>query len=58
MLQHVTTGRRDTTPPPPQNTLASETTDATPDYRLYREFHLRDGASIFVPVSDDDIPTD
>ncbi len=55
MLQHVPMGRRDTTPPPPQETLAPEAIDATRDYR---EFRLRDGASIFIPVSDDNIPTD
>ncbi len=55
MLQHVTMGRRDATPPPPQETPAPETIDTTP---TYREFHLRDGASVFIPVSDDNIPTD
>ena len=58
MLQHVTMGRRDATPLPPQETTAPETTDTTPDYRVYREFRLRDGASVYIPVSDDNIPTD
>ncbi len=58
MLQHVTIGRRDATPPPPQETATPETIDTTPDYRAYREFRLRDGASVFIPVSDDNIPTD
>jgi len=58
MLQHVTMGRRDATPPPPQETPAPEAIDTAPDYRAYREFRLRDGASVFIPVSDDNIPTD
>ncbi len=60
MLQHVTGVRRDTTLASPRDTATTGTIEAAPDYHEihYREIQLRDGASIFIPIVDESVPTD
>ncbi len=55
MHQHVNMGRRDTTLALPQDTATARTAEGAPDYR---ELHLQDGTSIFIPITEDSIPTD
>jgi len=55
MHQHVTMGRRDTTLSLPQDSATAGTAEDAPDYR---ELHLQDGTSIFIPTTEDSIPTD
>ncbi len=55
MYQHVHMVRRDATPPLPQDTAATGTIERAPDYR---ELRLQDGTSVFIPTSDESVPTD